>query len=110
MAVPGEQRPNAGRAVDRELCGRLALEVRRLLLSEVSSRAEITRAVDGLPGFRAYLQERVRGGRLKARADIGAPELEHLSPGSTEWILWRFGSRVVESCLLDFLRSRPWRS
>jgi hypothetical protein len=31
-----------------------------------------------------------------------------LPQGSPEWILWRFGARVVESCLFDYLRGRPW--
>lgn len=108
MAVPDDRRANAYGAIDREQCGRLALEIRRLLLSDFSSRRDIARAIERLPGFSGYLYERVRGGRIQARPELADQEAEHLPSGSPEWVLWKFGARVVESCLLDFLRGRPW--
>jgi hypothetical protein len=87
----------------------LALQVRRLLTSDFSSRKEIADAIRKLPGFGAYLIERVRGQAMPGGSaehqefeDLGLPQ------GSPEWVLWRFGARVVESCLFDYLRGRPW--
>lgn len=95
--------------MDREHFGRLALEVRRLLFSDLSSRKEIADAIRRLPGFAAFLFDQVRGGALPV-GSLENQDFEDLDlpQGSPEWILWRFGARVVESCLFDYLRGRPW--
>lgn len=95
--------------MDRDQFGRLALELRRLLVSDLSSRKEIADAIRKLPGFAAYLFDRVRGEALPAQlSDASEFEDLDLPQGSPEWILWRFGARVVETCLFDYLRGRPW--